>query len=122
KRFNADNHRWFACAIKPLGGFPHCFFDLSCVRMGKLQFAIPFHNVAWDLNFTVNHVLMNFDVPRLMMEPGLPDDFINVRCRSPRISNDLCRARDFLENVILRLDLLSLMMNEDAEFPFFFAW
>src|SRR5262245_39699543 len=89
--------------------------------MGIGKLAVPFEDLARHLDFAPNHVLVNFDVPRLLMQPHAAYDLVDICGSGTRVVDNFGGTGNFLKNMKLRFDFLRLMVDQHAEFPFFFT-
>src|SRR5215831_17739449 len=90
------------------------------MSVGKL--AVPRDNVARHVNLTLDHILVNFDIPGLLIQPHCSHDLINIGSGRAWVGNHLGCAGNFLKDMKLGFDFLSLVVDEYAKPAFFFTW
>ena len=105
-------------AAQPFGGIAHRFVELAPVRlrMGNS----PFHETI-SLGtgiLTFDHVAVNLEVARLLIQPDGADHLVDFSGRAQRIVDELGGAGDFPVDVELGLDLSRLMVDQHAELAF----
>src|SRR5262245_20978595 len=108
-------------AAQPFGGIAHRFVELAPFRLRMGQFTVPRNDLLRYRDLTFDHVAVNFEVARLLIQPDGADHLVDVSGRAQRIVDELGGAGDFPVDVQLGLDLPRLMVDQHAELGFFLS-
>src|SRR5688572_18226680 len=85
------------------------------------QFTVPRNDLFGYRDLTFDHVSVNLEVARLLIQPDGADHLVDVSGSAQRIVDELGGAGDFPVDVELGLDLSRLMVDQHAELAFFLS-
>ncbi len=85
------------------------------------QFTVPRNDLFGHRDLAFDHVPVNLEVARLLIQPDGADHLVDLGGRAQRIVDELGGAGDFPVDVELGLDLSRLMVDQHAELAFFLS-